>query len=270
MNIHPTAIISSSAEIGRNVSIGPACIIEDGVRIGEGSTIRAKAHVCSGAVLGKHCDIHMNAIIGHTPQDFSYKGELTSTVLGDHVTVRENATIHGSVRGTYVGDKCYLMVGSHVAHDCKLGKGVLLANGALLAGHVEVDDGAVISGNVVIHQFVRVGRLAILSGGSRFGMDIPPYLIGDGVNSVTTLNAVGLRRCAALTDDDRRQIKSAYKILYRSELDFRDAVARLREEFDSPAVRHWVEFFSAPTRRGFCRHRSGGRRATAADSSVEN
>jgi UDP-N-acetylglucosamine acyltransferase len=244
------------------VEVGPFAIIEQAVKVGDGCRIRARAHLCPGTTLGRNCDIHMNAVLGHLPQDFSHKGEAIATVLGDGVTVRENATIHGSVGvPTQVGDNCYLMVGSHVAHNCKLGRGVLLANGALLAGHVSVEDGAIVSGNVVIHQFVRVGRLAMLSGGSRFGMDVPPYLIGDGVNSVTTLNAVGLRRAAGLTDEDRREIKAAYKILYRSGLGLKEALARLRTEFKSAAVAYWLEFFTAPSRRGFCRYRAGGRRA---------
>jgi len=269
MSIHPSAIIASSAELGAGVSVGPWCVIEDGVKIGEGSTIHARAHICRGTTIGRFAQIHMNAVIGYLPQDFSYKGEPTTTVLGDNVTVRENATIHGSVgpAGTVVGDGCYLMVGSHVAHNCKLGRNVLMANGALLAGHVEVGDNAIISGNVVIHQFVRVGRLAILSGGSRFGMDIPPYLIGDGVNAVTILNAVGLRRAKFLTDDDRREVKAAYKILYRSGMDLKEALQKLKAEFKGGAVAHWVEFFEAPSKRGFCRLRAGGRRgATSGES----
>lgn len=266
MTIHPSAIISSSAELGSGVSVGAWSTIEDGVKIGAGTAIRSRAHICRGTVIGQQCDIHMNAVINHTPQDFSYKGEPISTVIGDNVTVRENATIHGSVgaTGTLIGDKCYLMVGSHVAHNCKLGKGVLMANGALLAGHVEVGDHAIISGNVVIHQFVRVGKLAILSGGSRFGMDIPPYLIGDGVNAITTLNAVGLRRSSFLSDEDRREVKNAYKVLYRSGMDLKEALEKLRAEFKSAAVQHWVEFFSSPSKRGFCRFRPG-RRASASE-----
>lgn len=271
MTIHPSALISSRAELGSNVQVDAYAIIEDGVRIGDGTRIRSRAQLCTGSVLGKRCDIHMNAVIGHVPQDFSYKDEPTSTVLGDGVTVRENATIHGTVikaeggHGTLVGDNCYLMVGSHVAHDCQLGQNVLLANGALLAGHVHIDDGAMVSGNVVIHQFVRVGTLSILSGGSRFGMDIPPYLIGDGVNSVTTLNAVGLRRAKHLSDQDRREIKAAYRILYRSGLDLQEALERVQAEFTGAAVERWVKFFKSPSRRGFCRLRAGGRRLASAD-----
>ncbi len=264
MTIHPSAIISSRAELGADVQVDAYAIIEDGVHVGEGTRVRARAQLCSGTVLGKRCDIHMNAVIGHTPQDFSFKGEPIATILGDGVTVRENATIHGTKseggKATRVGDNCYLMVGSHVAHDCHLGHNVLLANGALLAGHVHVDDGAMISGNVVIHQFVRVGTLAILSGGSRFGMDIPPYLIGDGANAVTILNAVGLRRAKHLSDQDRREIKAAYRLLYRTGLDLQDALVRIQAELPSPAVQRWVEFFKSPSRRGFCRFRAGGRR----------
>ena len=262
MTIHLTALVSPEAQLGENVSVGAFASIESGVIIGDGSIIRERAHICSGVTLGKNCRVHMNAVIGHSPQDFSYKGGPIRTVLGDGVTVRENATIHGSANGegTLVGDNCFLMVGSHVAHDCKLGAGVLLANGALLAGHVQIDDGAFVSGNVVIHQFVRVGRLAMLSGGSRFGMDVPPYLIGDGANSVTLLNSVGLRRSAALSDQDRREIKAAYKILYRSGLTLTRALERLEAEFASAAVKHWVEFFRTPSKRGFCRYWTAGRR----------
>ncbi|HEY3324358.1 MAG TPA: acyl-ACP--UDP-N-acetylglucosamine O-acyltransferase [Planctomycetota bacterium] len=263
MSIHPSAIISSRAELGSAVEVGPYAIIEDGVKVGPGCRIRARAHLCPGTELGRGCDIHMNAVIGHLPQDFSHKGEPVSTVLGEDVVVRENATIHGSVGEfpTFVGDRSYLMVGSHVAHNCRVGSSVIMANGALLAGYVQVGDGAVISGNVVIHQFVRVGRLAILSGGSRFGMDVPPYLIGDGVNAVTTLNTVGLRRASYLTPDDRAEIKAAYKILYRSGLDLKEALQRLRSAFRSPAVAYWVDFLSAASRRGLCRYFAGSRRS---------
>lgn len=262
MSIHSTAIVSPDAKLGANVSVGAFAVIEAGVSVADGCVIRERAHLCSGASLGPNCRVHMNAVVGHAPQDFSYKGGPIKTSLGENVTVRENATIHGSASetGTVVGDNSYLMVGSHVAHDCKLGRGVLLANGAQLAGHVQVDDGAFVSGNVVIHQFVRIGRLAMLSGGSRFGMDVPPYLIGDGANAVTFLNTVGLRRSTLLKDDDRREIKAAYKVLYRSGLNLSEALKVLEADFKSEAVKHWVDFFRTPSKRGFCRYSTGGRR----------
>jgi UDP-N-acetylglucosamine acyltransferase len=262
MSIHPTAIISRDATIGADVSVGAFAVIEAGVTVADGCVIRERAHLCSGTALGQNCRVHMNAVIGHAPQDFAYKGGPTKTTLGANVTVRENATIHGSAgeTGTLVGDDSYLMVGSHVAHDCKLGRGVILANGALLAGHVQVDDGAFVSGNVVIHQFVRVGRLAMLSGGSRFGMDVPPYLIADGANAVTVLNVVGLRRSPLVNDEDRRELRAAYKVLYRSGLNLTSALKVLETDFKSAAVRHWIEFFRTPSKRGFCRYSRTGRR----------
>lgn len=266
MKIHPSAIVSPSAEFGQDVEIGPYAIVEDNVRIGDGTKLRARAHVCSGTTLGKNCDIHMNAVVGHIPQDFSYKGEPLVTQVGDNVTLRESVTIHGGSpeKPTILGDKCYLMVNSHVAHNCVLGRGVLLVNGVLLAGHVQIDDGAIISGNVLIHQFTRVGRLAILAGGGLFGMDVPPYMVAAGINCVTGLNAVGLRRAAFLSAEDRDEIKKAYKILYRSDLPLNAALEQLKAQFRSPALQYWIEFLSNPSPRGFCRFQSDVRRKLTA------
>jgi UDP-N-acetylglucosamine acyltransferase len=268
MSIHPSAIIASNAELGAYVTVGPWSVIEDGVKVGDGSVIGPRVHLSRGTVLGKNCQIHMNAVVGYLPQDFSYKGEPLSTVLGDNVTLRENVTVHGSVEGatTRIGDSSYLMVGSHVAHNCQLGKNVILANGALLAGYVVVGDYANISGNVVIHQFVRIGTMAILSGGSRFGMDVPPYLVGDGSNTVTTLNRVGLRRSKVLNDTDRLEIKKAYKLLYRSGLSLKEALQEIKAHTQSSAVLRWVEFFEAPSKRGFCRYCTGSRRKSTTTS----
>lgn len=257
--IHPTALVDPNAELGADVEVGPFVVIEKGVKIGARTRLMARAYVCQRTSLGEDCVVHIGAVIGHEPQDLSYKGEPTATIVGKGCTIREHVTIHRATvkdsNPTTIGDQCFLMAGSHVAHNCMIGNSVTLANGALLAGHVHVGDRSIVSGNTVVHQFVRVGRLTMLSGGSRFGMDVPPYLIGDGANTITVLNAVGLRRAPGLTDDDRAQIKAAYRILYRSDLDLKDALARLKAEFTSPAVAHWVEFYGAPTKRGFCQYR---------------
>ncbi|MCZ7643753.1 MAG: acyl-ACP--UDP-N-acetylglucosamine O-acyltransferase [Planctomycetota bacterium] len=260
--IHPTALVDPAAELGADVELGPYAVVEAGARLGRGVRLWAQAYVCAGAELGDECQVHMGAVVGHLPQDRAYKGEPTRATIGPRTIVRENVTIHrstGEGTETRVGADCFLMAGSHVAHNCMLGDRVMLANGAQLAGHVQIGNGAIVSGNVVIHQFVRVGRLAILSGGSRFGMDVPPYLIGDGTNAVTSLNSVGLRRSPDLTPQDRSQLKEAYRVLYRSELDLPQALERLRAEFDAPAVRLWVEFLSNPSPRGFCRHKPSRR-----------
>jgi UDP-N-acetylglucosamine acyltransferase len=260
--IHPSAIVDPKAELAADVEVGPFALIECGVRIGAHSRIGPRAHVCSGTILGENCEVHIGAVLGHLPQDFSYKNEPSVLEIGDGTVVREYATLHratGEGRKTEIGKKCYLMGGAHVAHNCKLGCGVILANNVLLAGHVEIGDGAILSGGVVVHQFVRIGDLAMLSGGSRFGMDVPPYVIGDETNAVTGLNSVGLRRSAKLSDDDRREIRKAFKIFFRSGLDLSDALRSLRAECGGPAVRRFVEFFETPSRRGYCRYRPGSR-----------
>lgn len=257
--IHSTAIVSPKAELGGDVEVGPYAIVEDGAMIGPRTKLLARAYVCRGAVIGSDCQIHMGAVVSHEPQHLAYQGEPTQAVLGDRVIVRENVTIHrstGEGTQTKVGNECLLMVGSHVAHNCTLGDAVILANGAQLAGHVEVGDHAFVSGNTVIHQFVRVGRYVILSGGSRFGMDVPPYLIGDGTNTVTNLNSVGLRRSKELTNDERKEIRAAFKVLYRSDLTLPDALERMKSEFKTPAIDKWVEFFTNPSPRGFCRYKA--------------
>jgi UDP-N-acetylglucosamine acyltransferase len=257
--IHPSAIVYRGAELGEDVQVGPFCIVEAGVKIGARTRLQAHIYLCQGTELGADCQVHPGAVLGDLPQDLAHKGEPTGVKIGDRVVIRENVTVHRATSPagaqTIVGAGCYLMAGSHVAHNCVLGQNVVLVNGALLAGHVQVGDRATISGNAIVHQFVRIGRLAMLSGGSRIGMDVPPYLIADGLNAVTVLNRVGLRRCPELSDEDRAQIKAAYRILYRSKLELREALKRLKAEFTSPAVAHWVEFFSQPTKRGYCRHK---------------
>jgi UDP-N-acetylglucosamine acyltransferase len=258
-------LVDPHAHLGSEVEIGPYVTVEAGAQIGAGCRIMAYAYICSAARLGPRCQIHMGAVIGHDPQDFSFKGEATFVELGAGVVAREHVTIHratGEGQTTRIGEQCYLMAGSHVAHNCRLGRNVILANGAQLAGHIQIGDRAIVSGNVVIHQFVRIGKMAILSGGSRFGMDVPPYLIGDGTNTVTQLNAVGLRRNPELSPEDRMQLKAAFKVLFRSGLDLPQALQRLRAEFASPAVAAWVEFYSCPSSRGFCRYQPTRRSIT--------
>lgn len=260
--IHPFAIVSPEARLGTNVRVDAFAVIEAGATVGDNCILRERAHVCTGTTLGKGCVIHMNAVVGHEPQDMSYKGAPLTTIVGDNVVLRENVTIHGSVRasGTMLGDGCYLMAGSHVAHDCTVGRNVILANGAMLAGHVEIGESTFIGGNAGIHQNTKVGRLCMIAGHACVGMDCPPYLIGDGINAITVLNFVGLRRSPLLNEADRREIKDAYKILYRRGLVLEDALKRLESEFTSDAIKHWVAFFRTNGKRGFCRYLQGGRR----------
>ncbi len=269
MQIHPTAIIDPGAKLGANVEVGPYAIIARDVAIGDATRIGPHAVIHPFTTIGKNCSIHTNAVIGDLPQDYAFKPEIRSFVkIGDGVMIRENVTIHRGTKPdstTEVGDECFLMVGAHLAHNVKLGRRVLIVNNALLAGYVEVGDGAIISGGAVIHQFTRIGRLAMLSGLSGIGKDVPPFCVCAGVNlnTVAGLNVVGMRR-AGLGPDDRKQIKRAFDILYRRNLNFRAVPAAIRAEFPAgPALE--IADFVAASKRGVCPYRGG----SAAEDTAE-
>lgn len=240
--IHPTAVIEDGALIGPDVHIGPHAVVLRQVTI------------------GPNCRIHAGAVIGDLPQDLAFHPAETFVRIGADCVIREHVTIHRGTKpgtATVVGDGCYLMANSHVGHNVSLGTRVIVANGALLAGYVDVDDEAFISGNAVIHQFVRVGRLAMLSGGCGIGKDLPPFCttVGLARNRIGGLNTVGMRR-AGLPPADRAQVKRAFRLLYRSHLNVSQALERMRQEFtDGPAV-DIVKFVSV-SRRGICTMRDG-------------
>ncbi|MCX7803624.1 MAG: acyl-ACP--UDP-N-acetylglucosamine O-acyltransferase [Planctomycetota bacterium] len=268
MAIHPAAMVDRRAEIGAGVEIGPYAVIDGPVKIGRDTIVMAHAHISGHTEIGEGCRIHMGAVVGHEPQDHAYKGEPSRTLIGNRVTIREYAQVHratGEGNATVIGDDCFLMATSHVGHNCRLGRGVHLANCALLAGHVTVEDAANISGGVAIHQFVRVGMLAMLSGGSRFSMDIPPFSIGDGANSISGLNVVGIRRWPAFTAEDRAQIRDAFRLIFRSGKPLGAAVAEAEGRFASPAARMLIGFLKTPTRRGICRYNPRSRREDGAE-----
>jgi UDP-N-acetylglucosamine acyltransferase len=241
-SIHPTAAIEDGAVIGRDVDIGPHAVVLRNVTI------------------GPNCRIHAGAVIGDLPQDLTFQPAETFVRIGADCVIREHVTIHrGTKPGTttVVGDGCYLMANSHLGHNVRLGTRVIVANGALLGGYVEVDDGAFISGNVLIHQFVRVGRLAMLSGGCGIGKDVPPFCTTVGLerNRIGGLNTVGMRR-AGLSPADRAQVKRAFTLLYRSQLNVSQALERMRQEFTEGPAGDIVTFVSA-SRRGICPMRDG-------------
>ncbi len=256
MSIHPTAILDPGAEIGSDVNIGPFAVISNHVRIGDNTTIGPHAVIHSFTTVGASCAIHAHAVLGDLPQDLAFKNEPSSVIIGAHCVIREGVTIHRGTKPdteTIVSDHCFLMANSHLAHNVKLGKRVIVVNGALLAGYVEVGDMAFISGNCVIHQFVKIGRLAMLGGGCAIGKDVPPYCTtrSGGVNDIIGLNIVGMRR-AGITAPERLEIKRAFKTLYRSGLNFPEAVAAIKREQKSP---HALEFcaFIEDSDRGICK-----------------
>jgi len=254
VTIHPTAIVSSSARIGSGVSVGPYAVIEPDTEIGDGTEIRAHACVKRFTTLGPGNVVHECAVLGGEPQDVSFKERESYLRIGARNRIREGVTMHrgtGPGSETVVGSDCFIMACAHVAHDCQLGDGVILANNVALAGYVEIEERAFLSGGVVVHQFCRIGQLAMIGGNSKIVQDCLPFIITDGVpGRARGLNVVGLRR-AGVSGDQVRSLKQAYVILMRCGLGL-DAALEQLGEIDDPPVRHLVGFVRG-SQRGFCR-----------------
>lgn len=230
--IHPTAVISPEAEIADDVEVGPFVVIEGAVRIGQGCMLRPHAILCGPLVMGRNNTVFPNAVLGEKPQHLKYNGEPTSVEIGDGNIFREGVTVHrGTTQSwtTRIGSHNFFMANCHVAHDCCIGNHVIMANGALLGGHCQVDDNVYLSGNCAIHQFVRVGRLALLSGVSTTTKDIPPFLIQQGHNCVVGVNVVGMRR-AGIDAARIEAVRRAFHTLFFGERMMTQALAQLERE----------------------------------------
>lgn len=269
MTIHKTAVIGSGAVIADGVEVGPYAVIGKQVTIGSSTKIGAHAVIDGHTKIGSNCHIFPNVSIGLEPQSISYGGEPTGVMIGDRVTVREFATIHRGTKEdglTVIGDDCYLMNYAHVAHDCRLGKGIIMANLATLAGHVVVGDYTVMAGSCVFHQFVRIGKLCMVSGMTGSRMDLPPYVILDGLPpSIRGVNVVGMRR-QKVSSKARLAIKAAYKLLYNSGLNFSQAITRLESATTlEPEVSEIIDFFKT-SKRGVLGAYTEGEEREASDS----
>jgi UDP-N-acetylglucosamine acyltransferase len=252
--IHPTAIIHPEAQLDPTVEIGPYAVIDGHVSMGPGCRVGPHVYLTGHTRIGANNHFYAGCVVGGAPQDVKYKDEPTELRMGDNNLVREGATVHRSAKAgeaTLVGSNNFLMVNSHVGHNVVLGSHVILANGALLAGHVEVGDGAFISGNCLVHQFVRVGTLAIMQGGSAISKDLPPYTVARWGNGMCGLNVVGLRR-AGFSVEERLELKKLYHKLFRAGENLSDAVAQARQEFSSAPARILLDFV-ASAKRGVCR-----------------
>ncbi len=257
-NIHKTAIIDPKAEIDSTVDIGPNVIIDKNVRIGPDTKIFAGAYITGHTTIGRNNEIHMGSIIGHDPQDFAFDKNIISFVeIGNYNIIREYCTIHRGTKPetkTLIGNNNYLMGGTHVAHNVSIGNNVITANYAVFGGYVTIDDNAFISGGAMVHQFVRIGRLAILSGNSRFSHDLPPFLMGLERNSVAGVNIVGLRR-AGITKQAVKEIKKAYTLLYLSGLLLQKALEKMEaEKFKTEEAVEFISFLKS-RKRPVARHR---------------
>ena len=242
MKIHPTAVVDPGAQIGNNVEIGPYAIISPQAALGDNTIIQSYVVIESSVTIGTGNFIGHGAIIGTAPQDLSFSPERKTKVeIGNDNVIREHCTIHrGSPEGstTKIGDKNFLMVGAHIGHNCEIGNHVIIANNCLLAGHVRVDDDAFLGGGGLFHQYMRVGRLAITQGGSAFGKDLPPFVLGARHNSVFGLNVIGLKR-AGFSAQDRDEIKNAFKLLYRSGRNTSQALAEAKKMKLGGPARLW-------------------------------
>jgi UDP-N-acetylglucosamine acyltransferase len=244
--LHTLAIIDPGAEIGADVEIGPYAMIGPDVRIAAGTTVGAHAVIEGWTEIGEGCRIHPFAVIGAVPQDLKFRGGRSRVVIGARTTVREFATINRATddgEATVVGEGCLIMSYAHVAHNCVVGNQVILANSANLAGHVVIHDQASVGGVTPVHQFVHIGRLAFIGGGSRVPQDIPPFILAAGNPVVLSgLNTVGMER-RGIGAASQAALKRAYRLFYRSGLASREALEAIRREVEPlPEVLEFVKF----------------------------
>jgi UDP-N-acetylglucosamine acyltransferase len=244
--IHPTALVDAGAEIGADVEIGPFAIVGENCRIGDGCVIAARATLERNVILGDGVKVGIGSVLGGDPQDLKFKGELTTVEIGDGTTIREYTTINRGTTQSYrttVGKGCFIMSYVHLAHDCHVGDGVILVNSVQLAGHVTVGDRAIIAGQSAAHQFVKIGQYAFVGGCSRISQDVPPYIkaVGNPIK-LYGLNSVGLQR-NNFPDEVVRELKRAYRLFFRSELNVTQARERAAAELKPfPEVQELLRF----------------------------
>ena len=250
--IHPTAIVSTKAELGDNISVGPYTIVEGDVVIDNGTQLGPHVYCADGARIGKECRIHKGAVVATLPQDLKFKNEKTTFEIGNSTTVREFCTLN---RGTAehmkstVGSNCLLMAYAHVAHDCTIGDNVILANSVQMGGHVTIEEWAIIGGETAIHQFVTIGKHVMVGGLSRVRKDVPPYILAAGEPlTYKGLNVVGLRR-RGFSRETIDALSKAYHILYFSKHNVSQAVLRIQQELSlTSEINHLLAFIERSKR----------------------
>jgi UDP-N-acetylglucosamine acyltransferase len=255
MPIAPTARVDSRASIATDACIGDYCVIEADVVIGAGCRLEPYVYVKRWTTLGEANEISAGTVLGTDPLDKNFTGERSYLRIGNRNKIREHYTISRGTQPesvTEMGDDNYIMTSGHIAHNCKIGSRTVICSCALVAGHVEVEDGAFISGGVVIHQFSRIGELAMIGGNTRVNSDVPPYMLCSDFNAaVKGLNVVGLKR-AGFGPTDISALKKAYRILFRSRLKLDEALQRIEVECPTAHTRHLVDFIRG-SERGICR-----------------
>jgi UDP-N-acetylglucosamine acyltransferase len=246
ITIDPHASVSPKAKLGEDVVIGPFAIVEDDVVIGDRCKVYGHAIIHSGSRLGADNVIFPNASVGGAPQDLKYRGEPTLLEMGDKNTVRECVTLNrGTIESgkTVIGDHSLFMAYAHVGHDCRVGSNVIMANCCALGGHVQVGDWVILGGLTPVHQFCNIGVHAMIGGGFRVVKDVPPYIMaGQEPLVYEGLNKIGLRR-RGFTPEAIENIERAYTLIYRSNLNVSQGIAKIKETMNIlPEVQQIIDF----------------------------
>jgi len=253
-DIHPTAIVDEAVQLADGVTVGPYSLIQGRVTIGPGTTIGPHVVIKDFTTIGARCRIFQFAVLGEIPQDLKFRGEESQLIIGDDNTIREFATMHRGTAGgggvTRIGRGNLFMAYTHVAHDCQVGDGVIMSNAATLGGHITVEDHAILGGLSAVHQFCRIGTHAFIGGCSAVHRDVPPYTMAVGNRAkLVGLNLVGLKR-AGFPDATVQSLKRAYELLFLSELNQKEALKMIRQEFPQvPEIQNLLRFLKN-TERG--------------------
>ncbi len=250
--IHPSAVIHPKAHIGADCEIGPFCVIGENVILGDRCKLHSHVVIDGYTTLGSGNEIFPFASIGLKTQDLKWKGGLTRTQIGDNNTFRENVTIHSATSDgevTAVGSHNHILAYCHIAHNCVLGNRIIMSNVGTLAGHVTVEDHAIVGGLAAVHQFCRIGKMAIIGGCSKVVQDVPPFMLADGNPAETrTINKVGLER-NGMSDEVQNALRQAYKILFREGLTVSNALSKIEADLPkSPELQHLIQFVRSSQR----------------------
>jgi UDP-N-acetylglucosamine acyltransferase len=256
VEIHPTAIVVPAADLGPGTVVGPYCVIAADVVLGSGCWLQHHVTLSGPMRAGPRNKFYAYCSIGQQTQDLKYAGEPTYLEIGDENTFREFCTVNRSTRGdgaTRIGSCGNFLAYSHVGHDCTVGNSVVFSNNGTLAGHVTVGDNAVIGGLTAIHQFCRIGRFAITGGCSKIVQDVPPFMIADGNPAeVRGINLVGLER-AGFAPESVKWIKEAFRLIYRSKYNTRQALEAMRQELPASDEINQIVSFIEASERGIIR-----------------
>ncbi len=253
--IHSTAIIHPGAQLHESVRIGPYSVIDEHVMLGAGCVIGPHVHITGHTAIGAENRFHTGCVIGDAPQDIKYGVEPTRLIIGERNLFREHVTVHRSNtlgEDTRLGSENFFMANSHVGHNAIIGNKVILANGVLIAGHAMIGDGAFLAGNAVVHQFCRVGAMAMMQGCAGVSLDLPPFTIMRGITGMCGLNSVGLKR-AGFSAEERRQLKKAYHAIFLSGDLMKDALEKARADCSGVLTEQLIDFV-ATSQRGICAH----------------